>query len=74
MNHVWDEVDCPTCGQLAGQRCRTLSTGRVTDTHAARHSESFDNMIADLHEMSRNLERGVPRDRTVRTVHLPGDG
>ena len=27
---------CPTCGAKPFQRCRTLSTGRSTDTHQAR--------------------------------------
>jgi hypothetical protein len=29
-------VACPTCKAAADQPCRTLTTGRVTDTHAAR--------------------------------------
>ena len=27
---------CPTCKAAADQPCRTLTTGRVTDTHVAR--------------------------------------
>lgn len=27
---------CPTCGAEAGWPCRANTTGRVTDTHAAR--------------------------------------
>lgn len=30
------DVACPKCGVAAGQHCRTLTTGRVTDTHNAR--------------------------------------
>lgn len=27
---------CPKCGASTGKRCRTLTTGRSTDTHEAR--------------------------------------
>ncbi len=27
---------CPTCKAPAGERCRSLTTNRVTDTHMAR--------------------------------------
>jgi hypothetical protein len=30
-------VACPTCGVEQGKRCRTLTTGRSTDTHEARY-------------------------------------
>jgi hypothetical protein len=33
---VWEFVDCPTCPAKTGQKCRTLTTGRVTDTHQLR--------------------------------------
>lgn len=29
-------VDCPTCPAKAGEKCRTLTTGRSTDTHRLR--------------------------------------
>jgi hypothetical protein len=29
-------VACPKCSAAARQRCRTVTTGRVTDTHVAR--------------------------------------
>jgi hypothetical protein len=29
---------CPACGAQPGHRCRTLSTGRTTDTHATRRA------------------------------------
>ena len=35
------DVPCPTCGAEAGQRCRTLKTGRTTDTHNARWNQPF---------------------------------
>ena len=35
------DVRCPTCGAKAGKRCRTLTTGRTTDTHNARWNQRF---------------------------------
>jgi len=32
----WQRVDCPKCGAKVGEKCRTLTTGRVTDSHEAR--------------------------------------
>jgi hypothetical protein len=29
-------VDCPTCPAKAGQKCRTMTTNRTTDTHTLR--------------------------------------
>lgn len=33
---AWEAVDCPTCPAKTGQKCRTLTTSRVTDTHNLR--------------------------------------
>ena len=33
---VWHPNPCPKCGAKRGAPCRTLTTGRVTDTHLAR--------------------------------------
>ena len=30
------EVECPKCHSMPRDRCRTMVTGRVTDTHRAR--------------------------------------
>jgi hypothetical protein len=30
------DFECPRCGADVGQRCRTLSTNRTTDTHTLR--------------------------------------
>ena len=30
------DVECPKCGAKAGDRCRALTSNRVTDTHTAR--------------------------------------
>jgi hypothetical protein len=32
----WARYACPTCGAPVDWRCRTLTTGRVTDAHATR--------------------------------------
>lgn len=32
----WFHHACPTCKVPKGQRCRTLTTGRVTDVHVDR--------------------------------------
>lgn len=32
----WEAVDCPTCPAKKGQRCRTMTTSRSTDTHVLR--------------------------------------
>lgn len=32
----WMAIDCPSCPAKKGQRCRTLTTNRVTDTHILR--------------------------------------
>lgn len=32
----WQAIDCPKCGAKKGDRCRSLTTNRVTDTHVAR--------------------------------------
>ena len=34
-------VPCPTCGAEPGRRCRTLTTGRTTDTHNGRWNQRF---------------------------------
>lgn len=33
---------CRACGAPPRQRCRTLTTGKVTDTHAVRIATQFD--------------------------------
>lgn len=33
----WQALDCPTCDAKKGERCRTLATGRPTDTHMDRY-------------------------------------
>jgi hypothetical protein len=33
---AWEGVACPVCHQPVGQKCRTLKTKRVTDTHTPR--------------------------------------
>lgn len=35
--YAWKRVDCPTCGEQAGKRCRSLITRRTTDTHVERY-------------------------------------
>ena len=35
------DVPCPTCGAEPGKRCRTLKTGRTTDTHNARWNQQW---------------------------------
>lgn len=32
----WNEVDCPTCPAKKGQKCRTMTTGKSTDSHVLR--------------------------------------
>lgn len=34
----WLANPCPKCGAKAGERCRSLTTRRVTDTHVARET------------------------------------
>jgi hypothetical protein len=34
-------VPCPTCGADPGATCRTLTTGRTTDTHIARVKAAY---------------------------------
>lgn len=34
---VWESVACPTCGQPAGSKCRSIVTRRTTDTHTSRY-------------------------------------
>lgn len=36
-------IDCPKCGSPALTPCRSLTRGRVTDTHAVRVQAQFDN-------------------------------
>jgi hypothetical protein len=38
----WQVLDCPVCAQPKGSKCRTLKTGRVTDTHIARIDKAHD--------------------------------
>lgn len=38
--------DCPKCGVKAGERCRTLNTGRTTDYHGARIDVWWDALKA----------------------------
>jgi len=40
------ENTCPTCGAAGGMRCRTLTTGRATDTHTARIERLTDAAFA----------------------------
>lgn len=35
------EVACPKCSAPAKQRCRTLASGRTTDTHEARWTARY---------------------------------
>lgn len=35
-------VACPKCGAAEGERCRSLTTRRVTDTHVARFDAFYD--------------------------------
>jgi hypothetical protein len=48
------DVACPKCGMGQGQKCRTLTTNRVTDTHEARTDQM---MIAAAQRYSAELER-----------------
>lgn len=38
----WQFVECPVCAQPAGSKCRTLKTGRVTDTHLRRFDAAVE--------------------------------
>lgn len=38
------DVQCPVCKVETGARCRTLKTGRTTDTHTARYDALYDLM------------------------------
>lgn len=49
------DVVCPVCAALVSMRCRTVTSGRVTDTHQARHDMSAE-LAAD-----RRLERVAAR-------------
>jgi hypothetical protein len=33
---AWQLVDCEKCQSPKGSRCRTLTSGKITDTHSAR--------------------------------------
>lgn len=33
----WQALDCPTCGVPMGEHCRTLKTGKRTETHMERY-------------------------------------
>jgi hypothetical protein len=48
-------VDCPTCRAPSGKRCRTLRSGKSTDTHEPRYSKA-DWFQKEL----RRRERGEP--------------
>ena len=37
----WQRVDCPKCGARVGMKCRTLTSGRITDSHNARIDAAF---------------------------------
>lgn len=39
---AWEVVACRVCGEQAGNRCRTLKTHRVTDTHTTRLFDAWD--------------------------------
>lgn len=39
-------VICPTCGAGPSRPCRTMSTGRVTDTHQARIDAAAEHTTA----------------------------
>lgn len=47
------DVACPRCGSPRGQRCRTDSSKRTTDTHAARFEASSRDYMTRL-----NVARG----------------
>jgi hypothetical protein len=42
------DVICPTCGAFPRDPCRTLTTGRVTDTHAARMTPAPTTRVAPV--------------------------
>jgi hypothetical protein len=42
MMHAWECVDCPICNATAGQKCRTLTTNKITDTHHLRFDRAHE--------------------------------
>ena len=57
----WAHVACPVCHQPAKNRCRTKTTGRVTDAHSARLQlayprnpldSSLPNWVDQIHDAS----------------------
>lgn len=34
----WQVVSCPKCGSPKGEKCRTLTTNRSTDSHEVRRT------------------------------------
>lgn len=48
------DVACPKCGAGQGEKCRTLKTRRVTDTHEARYAQM--NMALDAQMRRERLE------------------
>lgn len=52
-------VDCPKCSAPAGHRCRTLTTGRTTDTHDARWTARYRPVeIGPARHNTREASRG----------------
>jgi hypothetical protein len=41
MSLYCTEVECPTCRAPVAERCRSLSTRRITDTHVARREAAY---------------------------------
>lgn len=39
------DVMCPACGAKPEKPCRTLTTGRTTDTHAARLTAQYHRWV-----------------------------
>lgn len=42
MSGPGPDIECPVCKVEPRARCRTLKTGRTTDTHHARYDALFD--------------------------------
>lgn len=56
MASTWPlEVRCPTCKAREGERCRTLTSGRSTDTHEQRWELRAVKSRSDLDQRQRDL-------------------
>lgn len=61
MSARWD-VPCPTCGAKPNDPCRAITSGRVSDSHAARRNLWHDTRQGNL----RSEDGAKP---TLRLVH-----